>query len=261
MPSSDLSGANAAAGQGAVATRDDMSVQRQPTPMELIASIARDPSIPVDRIAALIGLQERMEAREAERSYNQDFAAAMMEMPRVAKRGAKKMGDKGTIMYATYEDVDAAVRPVETRHGFARSFATRPSDKAGVIMTLRLTHRAGHSTTSERFCRPDPGPGRNDIQAEGSGESYGRRYLTLAVWNIVTVGADDDGNSADPISDEQAADIDQLLSILAMEPKRLAAFWKWAAAPENRTTAIQRKDWERVSSELRRQVKAAGGGK
>ena len=81
------------------------------------------------------------------------------------------------------------------------------------------------------------------------------------MWNIVTVGADDDGDSADPISDEQAADIDQWLSILAMEPKRLAAFWKWAAAPENRPTAIQRKDWDRISSELRRQVKASGGGK
>src|SRR6202044_2408059 len=92
--------------QGALQLRDDMSVQQQPTPMEMIAAIARDPSIPIDRISALIGLQERMEAREAEKAYNVDFAAAMMEMPKVAKRGAKKMGDKGTIMYATYEDVD-----------------------------------------------------------------------------------------------------------------------------------------------------------
>ena len=220
--------------------------QRAPTPMEMIAAIARDPSIPVDRIAALIGLQERMEARDAERAYNQDFAAAMMEMPRVAKRGAKKMGDKGTIMYATYEDVDAAVRPVETRHGFARSFATRPSDKAGVIMTLRLTHRSGHSTTSERFCRPDPGPGRNDIQAEGSGESYGRRYLTLSVWNIVTVGADDDGDSADPITDEQALDIRTMLDHLAMTPPQAERFWAWAEVPSKRPEDIQRRQHEKV---------------
>src|ERR1700734_777663 len=207
--------------QGALQLRDDMSVQQQPTPMEMIAAIARDPSIPIDRISALIGVQERMEAREAEKAYNVDFAAAMMEMPKVAKRGAKKMGDKGTIMYATYEDVDAAIRPVETRHGFARSFSTRSAEGKS-IMTLRLTHRAGHSTTSERACRPDPGPGRNDIQAEGSGESYSRRYLTLAVWNIVTVGADDDGNSADPITEQQAWGIRDMLDALAMEPKRLA---------------------------------------
>ena len=233
----------------------EVALQHQPTPMEMIAAIARDPSIPIDRIAALIGLQERMEAREAEKQFNADFAAAMLDMPRVAKRGAKKMGDKGTIMYATYEDVDAAIRPIEARHGFARSFSTRQADKPGSIMTLILTHRAGHCRTSERFCRPDPGPGRNDIQAEGSGESYGRRYLTLAVWNIVTVGADDDADSADPISDERAMDIQTMLDFLAMEPKQLAGFWRWCAAPENKVSAIQRKDYERVHRELSRRVK------
>jgi hypothetical protein len=239
-----------------------LDAQRQPTPMEMIAAIARDPSIPIDRISALIGLQERMEAREAEKAYNVDFAAAMMDMPKVAKRGRKDMtrkgephGSGGVIMYATYEDVDAAVRPVETRHGFARSFSTRSAEGKS-IMTLRLTHRAGHSTISERVCRADPGPGRNDIQAEGSGESYSRRYLTLAVWNIVTVGADDDGNSADPISEQQAWGIRDMLDTLAMEPKRLSKFWAWAEA--NTPEGIQRRNYERIHAELAKQLKAGG---
>ena len=233
-------------------------VRAEPTPMEMIAAIARDPSIPIDRIAALIGLQERMEAREAEKQFNADFAAAMLEMPKVAKRGAKKMGDKGTIMYATYDDVDATVRPIESKHGFARSFATRRDDK-GVVMTLRLTHRAGHSITSERPCRPDPGPGRNDIQAEGSGESYSRRYLTLAVWNIVTVGADDDANSADPITDEQAMGLHEMLDYLAMEPSRLAKFWAFVGGGVHRVEDIQRKDFDRVSSSLRTECRKKEG--
>jgi len=242
--------------QGALATRDDMSVQRQPTPMEMIAVIARDPNIPIERIAAIIGLQERMEARDAEKQFNAAFAAAMLQMPKVAKRGVKDMGSKGAIPYATYEDVDAAIRPIETRHGFARCFLTRPSDKPGCVMVLRLTHKAGHSITSERYCRPDPGPGRNDTQAEGSGESYGRRYLTLAIWNIVTVGADDDANSADPISEQQAWGIRDMLDTLAMTPPRLAKFWAWAEAtsPEN----IQRRNYDRINAELAKQLKAGG---
>jgi len=60
MPPSEL-----ALHQGA-----EVALQHQPTPMEMIAAIARDPSIPIDRIAALIGLQERMEAREAEKQFN-----------------------------------------------------------------------------------------------------------------------------------------------------------------------------------------------
>jgi hypothetical protein len=229
--------------------------------MEMIAAIARDPNIPVDRIAALIGLQERMEAREAEKEFNLDFAAAMQEMPRVAKRGKKDMKEKGVIFYETYEDLDAAIRPVETRHGFARSFSTRISDKGtGVILVLTLTHRAGHSKTSERYCPPDTGPGRNDTQAIASGESYGRRYLSKSMWNIVTIGADDDGDSADPISDEQAADIDQWLSILAMTPTQAERFWAWVGPPAVNVGTIQRKDFERVAQWLKARVKAAQGG-
>jgi hypothetical protein len=223
--------------------------------MEMIAAIARDPTIPIDRITALIGLQERMEAREAEKAYNQDFALAMLAMPRVAKHGRKDMREKGCIMYATYEDIDAAVRPIESNYGFARSFATRQADK-GTVMTLRLTHRAGHSTTSERFCRPDPGPGRNEIQAEGSGESYSRRYLTLAVWNIVTVGADDDGNSADPISDEQAMKVQEMLDGLALTPPNMERFWKMAGS--RTVTGIQKSKYADVHQKLMDTYKQRG---
>ena len=255
MPNSDLIPAPK---QSLAIERDEMSVQRQPTPMEMIAAIARDPSIPVERITALIGLQERMEAREAEKEFNRDFAAAMLDMPRVAKKGAKVMGDKGTIMFARYEDIDAVVRPIESRHGFARSFSTRTDGKPGSVMTLRLTHRAGHAITSERYCRPDPGPGRNDTQAEGSGESYGRRYLTLAVWNIVTVGADDDANSADPITDEQAMGIRDMLEHLAMTPTQSDKFWAWAEVPTHKPEDIQTRQYAKVRKWLADQCK---GGK
>jgi len=166
------------------------------------------------------------------------------------------MGAKGAIPYATYEDVDAAIRPIETRHGFARSFLTRPSDKPGCVMILRLTHRAGHSITSERYCRPDPGPGRNDTQAEGSGESYGRRYLTLAMWNIVTVGADDDGNSADPISDEQAMKVQEMLDGLALTPPNMERFWKMAGS--RTVTGIQKSKYADVHQKLMDTYKQRG---
>lgn len=263
MPNSDLLRVT---NESQLVSRDAMSVQRQPTPMEMIAAIARDPSIPVDRIAALIGLQERMEAREAEKAYNQDFAAAMLEMPKVAKRGKKDMtkrgdpaGSGGVIPYETYEDLDAAIRPIETRYGFARSFSTRLSDKgSGVILVLTLTHRAGHSTTSERYCAPDEGPGRNAIQALGSGESYGRRYLTKSKWNIVTVGADDDGDTADPISEQQAMDLHDMLDALAMTPTQAERFWAWVGPPAVNVATIQRKDFERVAAWLRQRVKQGG---
>jgi len=237
----------------------------EPTMLEMIQQTITSGEVPAEKLpqvlSAFFDFQLRVQAVDAEREFNADFAAAMMEMPRVAKKGAKKMGDKGTIMYATYEDVDAAIRPIETRHGFARSFSTRANDKGpGSIMTLHLTHRAGHSRTSERLCRPDPGPGRNDIQAEGSGESYGRRYLTLGVWNIVTVGADDDGDTADPISDEQALKLREMLDFLAMTPTQAEKFWAWAEVPSKQPEQIQKRQWAKIHRWLSDKVKAAEGG-
>ena len=166
------------------------------------------------------------------------------------------MKEKGCIYYATYEDLDAAIRPVEAKHGFARSFSTRIGDKAGIILALRLTHAAGHSITSERYCPPDPGPGRNETQAIGSGESYGRRYLTLSMWNVVTVGADDDGDRAEPITDEQALTVRDCLAVLAMTPPQAEKFWAWAGARSPET--IQRCEYAKVLAWLKQRCEKVG---
>jgi hypothetical protein len=235
----------------------------EPTMLEMIQQTITSGEVPAEKLPqvlnAFFDFQLRVQAVEAEKQFNAAFAAAMIKMPRVSKRGKKDMGTKGVIPYETYEDLDAAIRPIETEFGFARSFLTRPAPdgKRGCIMVLRLTHRGGHSITSERYCPPDPGPGRAGIQEEGSGESYGRRYATKAVWNIVTVGADDDGDSADPISDEQALELRTMLDYLAPTPKWYEQWWAWVGPEqEKRVEAIQRKDWDRVRGDLKLRVKS-----
>lgn len=195
------------------AERPVVAIERSqdPTVMEVIRELAVDERVNVETLAGLIQLKEREEARIAEREFNRDFAAAMSEMPTIGKLGTKDMGDKGKIPYARYEDIDRAIRPIEARHGFARSFRTSPGE-GGILLTLVLTHRGGHSITSTRLMPPDPGPGRNAIQAQGSGESYGRRYATLSVWNLVTENIDDDAHAAGWITERQADTIEDLIA-------------------------------------------------
>ena len=226
-----------------------------PTPMELIAAIARDPSIPIERIAGIIGLQERMEARQAETMYHIAMAEMQPALPRVTKRGSIDLGRGKPIAFARWEDVDRVLRPILSRHGFSLSFPTR-LDGDRLVMACVVSHIAGHSERSESVVQSDAGPGRNAMQATGSGRSYTKRYLALDMLNIVTEGTDDDANSADPISDEQALKLHEMLDYLAMTPKQMEGFWKWAAAPENRAEAIQRKDYDRIHAELARRVKA-----
>jgi hypothetical protein len=207
--------------------RTDAPARQEPSVLEVIQALAVDDRVSVEKLAGLMGLQERAEARNAEREFNIDLAAAMADMPSVRKDAVKDMGAKGSIPYASYEQLDRIIRPIERQHGFCRIFTTAPLDKPGTLMTCKLLHRGGHSISSTRFQPPDPGPGRNDTQAIGSADSYARRYLTLAIWNIVTIGADDDGKSAGKsphITREQADTIESLIAELGMAPAAVSAF-------------------------------------
>ncbi len=208
--------------------RENDIAMHQPTVIEVIQALSHDPNVKIDVIAGLFHLQIEVEARAAERQFNIDLAAAMAEMPSVRKNAVKDMGTKGSIPYANYEQLDKIIRPIEKKYGFCRIFSTAPLEKPGTLMTLRLLHRGGHSITSTRYQPPDPGPGRNETQAIGSADSYARRYLTLAIWNIVTVGADDDGKMASAISEFQVNDMNSLISEIGMNASARDMFFKIA---------------------------------
>jgi hypothetical protein len=214
-------------------TTETAVARSEPSMLDVIRELAVDDRVNVEKLAALMGLQERAEARNAEREFNVDLALAMAEMPSIRKDAKKDMGTKGSIPYATYENLDKVIRPIERKHGFCRIFTTAPLDKPGTLMTCRLLHRGGHSISSTRFQPPDPGPGRNETQAIGSADSYARRYLTLAIWNLVTIGADDDGDKADHpphITQDQTDTVQSLIQELGMDRAAVSKFLEFMEA-------------------------------
>lgn len=214
------------------------SVRQEPTTGELIAQAIANPSVDPARLTAFLEFKLRVDAIEAEKEFNRDFAAAMQEMPHIVKRGVIDMGAKGKMAFATYEDIDTIIRPIEQRYGFARTFSTEPS-KDGITVTLVLMHRSGHSIKSTRFMPPDTGAGRNGMQATGSAESYAKRYLTNGVWNLVTVGQDNDGTRAEPITQEQIDQVRDLLAEIGSSPND-ARFLKWLRENFNGVDSIGR---------------------
>ena len=134
------------------------------TEMQLIRDLATDDRVSVEKLAALMQLHERVESRDARKQFTAAFREASIEMPRIEKKGVIEMGAKGRMSFARYEDVDRIVRDVEIRHGFTRSFLSEPTE-TGILLTCVLSHAAGHSERSTRWMPPDPGPGRNGMQA------------------------------------------------------------------------------------------------
>lgn len=184
--------------------------------LSAIVQLARDPAVDVAKLDALLGMQERMEARQAEREFAQAFARLSGALPRVKKNGAIDLGGgRKSIPFARWEDMDTIIRPLLEREGFALSFdaAPRPGEGGGLIVTGTLMHRDGHRRTASMPLALDIGPARNSLQAMGSTLSYGKRYTTEMLLNIVREGDDDDGTTggAGRINEATALEIEELI--------------------------------------------------
>lgn len=205
-------------GKNEVATVEE---RRPPSVLEIIAAAARDPEVDVAKLSALMDLQERHEARNAEMEFNKAFSAMQPMLPRIKKNGSINLGSGKPMSFAKWEDIDFVVRPILTDHGFTLSFTSEPTDK-GVLMVAHLSHSLGHSRVSKMQLPPDTGPGRNALQAIGSTQSYGKRYLTAGILNLVFEGMDNDGNSAGFITQQQADSIRTLMAEIGMDKDPMA---------------------------------------
>jgi hypothetical protein len=160
--------------------------------IEAIGRTATDPSTDVDKLDRLIGLYERITARSAKTAYAAALAEMQHELPTIDERGEIKLGDQVQNTYALWEDINEAIKPVLSRHGFALSFRTGREGEE-VVVTGVLSHRDGHSEETTMRLPSDTSGGKNPIQAIGSSTSYGKRYIAAALLNLTSRGEDDDG--------------------------------------------------------------------
>lgn len=157
--------------------------------------VLTDASIDVSKLEALIGLNERVMDRAAKAAFDDAFSRMWPELPEVDERGAIRNKD-GSVKsrYSKYEDIQAAVRPVLAKFGFAMRHRTEfPENKGNVIRIVGILSGHGHTEESVFEAPPDKNDYRTAIQDQGSTVSYGKRYTTCDLLNIITRGADNDG--------------------------------------------------------------------
>lgn len=172
--------------------------QKKVTPMMLVQKSIEN-NAPIDTIERMVALAERQIARDAELDFNEALTACQSE---IAPVFTNKENTSTHSRYATYDQLDRAIRPIYTKHGFAPSFDTEPTEKVDtVLVTCLLSHVDGHKR-KYRIDMPADGKGAkgNDVMskthAAGSAVSYGMRYLLKMMFNVPIAGDDDDGNAA-----------------------------------------------------------------
>lgn len=163
--------------------------------INMIERAAMNPAVDIDKMERLFEMRERAIAREAKVAYFEAMARLQVALPAIAERGGiKNNTGKVQSTYARWEDINTAIKPVLTEHGFALSFRTGQED-GQIVVTGILSHSAGHSEETTMRLPIDGSGSKNAVQAIGSSTSYGKRYTAQALLNLVSYGEDDDGRA------------------------------------------------------------------
>jgi hypothetical protein len=201
--------------------------------MSLIQKAVESSDVDVAKMQALLDMKMTIMGKQAEAEFNQDYLAAKLEMPRISKDGQVYYEDKNTkqqvkaFEYAKYESIDKAIRPVEQKYGFSRSFSTEERAGGGVVVNCELLHKSGHKKQASIPIPLENSGGKNNVQGMGSSFSYGKRYTTEMLWDIVKEGSDTDGNVPDfPIDDVQFEELQKLITESETDPRKFCEHMK-----------------------------------
>ena len=242
--------------------------------LALIERLALDPSTDVEKLERMIGMYERLQAREAELAYNaakgrilKKLAAIKIVKNRSAVReienGKQQKGSSEAFKYAPLEEIDKHLRPLLAEEQMDLSYSDEPCE-GGILVRGRLKHlSSGHYEDSFMPGPLDTSGGKSEVQAVGSTNSFLRRYVACNIFNIVVVGDDDDGTGG-TIDEAQAKTIVELIKKAKVGPKFLkymrAQSVEEAGSLETAVATIAARDYRKAVSTLKEQIAKAEAG-
>lgn len=210
--------------------------------VSMFERMASDPSVDVDKLERLMMMRERAIERQAKSDFDAAMAEMQPELPVISERG----NAANRYTFALWEDINAAIKPILSKHGFALTFRT--DFTGGISITGVLSHRAGHREETSITLPADPSGNKNAVQAVASSVSYGKRYTAGALLNLTSHGEDDDAYAAaiEVITDAQEIQIAEMLEATGSDK---AKFLKWLKV--EKVSAIPAKSFDSVMATLR----------
>jgi hypothetical protein len=184
------------------------------TPMEML-SRAVSAGADIDVLEKLMNLQERWEASQARKAFDNAMASAKAEIPNITKnREVDFTSQKGRTHYR-HEDlgeIAKVVSPILARHGLSYRFRTASPINEPVTVTCIVSHRDGHFEENTLCAGRDDSGNKNSIQAIGSTLTYLQRMTVKAALGLA-VSNDDDGKAADAADAISLEQVEQLVAL------------------------------------------------
>lgn len=159
----------------------------------IITRAASVKDIDVEKLKQLMDMQEEWEKRRADERYNEAMALAQGEMTQISK---DSVNTQTRSQYASLPALDAAIRPIYTRHGFSVSFDEESASETHIVLYAFVS--CGPITRKYRKWVPVTTTGFKGAQmmtpthASIGAVTYGRRALLKMIFNLAE--EDDDGN-------------------------------------------------------------------
>ena len=194
--------------------------------MSAIMQAAMRPEVDPEKMERMLAMYERMDERRAKIEFDNALSQMLPRLPEIGKRGTAENSGKKLYSYAKWEDINRAIKPILSEHGFALTFRTDVHEK-GVLVTGVLS-RGGHSRETSLLVPFESSGAKNDTQARGSSTSYGKRYTASALLNLVTSDEpDNDGATIDEtVGPEEMTVLDDLLKQTKSDRKAFFAYAK-----------------------------------
>lgn len=198
--------------------------------LQAIGQLASNPNADPEKAERFMAMYERLLSKHAEKEFNSAMTECQDKLAPVAK-DANNPSTKSK--YASYIALDAAIRPIYTKHGFSVSFDTGDAPNENTVRVVSyVAHSAGHKRTYHLDLAADgKGAKGGDVMTKthaiGSAVKYGRRYLLEMIFNIATGEKEDDGNAANGgvITPEQK---DELIALIKETNTETAKVLTWA---------------------------------
>lgn len=218
--------------------------------IQMLERVARDPAVDMDRVKAMLDMQERILNRNAEQAFNIAMTAAQTDMGRIS---ADANNPQTKSKYASYGKLDKVLRPIYTKHGFALSFDTGDISPADCVRVVaRVSHSDGFTRTYHADMPADgKGAKGGDVMtkthATGAAMSYGMRYLLKMIFNVAIGEEDRDGNAPDggTVSEAQVKELLDLIEKSGTEIERFCNFLNVDAVSD-----VHARDFDRVKRSL-----------
>jgi len=172
-----------------VAPRSDSQIM-----MRLIEAAMEKDDFDIPKLERLLEVKARLDAAEAQKSYDQAFASFKAEAITVIKNKTHADGPMAGKSFAELHAVISAATPALSKYGLSSSWKITRDEKEWIEVTCYLRHFDGHQETVSMGGEPDRTGSKNAIHARVSTVSYLERHTLKAILGIAE--KDDDNNGA-----------------------------------------------------------------